>query len=78
MTILRRRDLAFGTRRAQVVARFVTGAKAPEPEVEGWLAGWDAQAERAGIGHASPAYWDAGLRWIARQRERRPGTPEVA
>lgn len=72
MTILRRGDLTFRTRRAQVVARFVTGAKASQGEVERWLALWDAHAARAGIGHASPAYWDAGLRWIAQRRDRRP------
>jgi hypothetical protein len=78
MTILRRRDLAFRTRRAQIVARFVTGAKATETEVERWLAQWDAQAQLAGIGHASPAYWDTGLRWIAGQRELPAVTSEIA
>jgi len=71
MTILRRRDLTFQTRRAQVVARFVTGAKASQSEVERWLALWEVQAAKTGIGHASPAYWDAGLRWIAQRRDRR-------
>ena len=72
MTILRRRDLTFRTRRAKVVARFVTGAKASQAEVERWLDLWEAQSVRTGIGHASPAYWDAGLRWIAQRRDRRP------
>jgi hypothetical protein len=78
MTILRRRDLAFRTRRGQIAARFVTGAKASEPEVERWLAQWETQARLTGMGQASPAYWATGLRWIAQQRESPPGTSEVA
>jgi hypothetical protein len=66
--ILRRRDLTFQTRRGQIVARFVTGANASEPEVDRWLGLWDRQAKLTGIGRDSPGYWGAGLRWIARQR----------
>ena len=43
----------------QAVAKFVA-----------WLAAWEAHTARDGL-EGGAAYWDAGWRWIADQRERR-------
>lgn len=78
MTGQRRRDLAFDLDRGRIAERFVTGAKMPRDEAERWMALWAVHAERAGLRHDSPAYWNVCRRWIAGQRESVVVDAEVA
>jgi hypothetical protein len=69
MTGLLRRETAHRAKRAQLVARFVTAAKADRSEVEQWFARWEEHAAHVGVAPDSPTYWSTGLRWIAAWRD---------
>ena len=56
-------------RRAVIVRRFVAGAHVGEADAEQWVADWERRASDLGIRRESPAYWNAGLRWIAGRRD---------
>lgn len=47
----------------------MTGSKLPRADVEAWIERWVEQADCVGVRRDSPAYWGAGRRWIAGQRE---------
>ena len=69
MPILRREDIRFQERRRQILARFVTGAKASAADAERWILEWEQRAQQTRLLPESAAYWSAGLRWIASRRE---------
>jgi hypothetical protein len=65
--------------RRQTLSRFVTGAFADPLEAEQWLSAWEERAVHVGVRRDTAAFWDAGLRWIAAQREaERNSSEEVA
>lgn len=78
MDNLRREERALLARRNEILARFITGAKAPPADAERWVLEWEQRARQVRIRPESPAYWSTGLRWIASQREREAASREAA
>jgi hypothetical protein len=62
-------------RRAIVLGRFVTGAHVAASDAEHWVAEWEGRAGVLGLRRESPAYWSAGLRWIAQRRDELEAEP---
>ena len=58
-------------RRAATRNRLI-GDGVTEPTADGWVAAWEAQAERDGI-ERSAAYWEAGWDWIEGSVRAGPG-----
>jgi hypothetical protein len=78
MDILRGPELAYGAQRRERLSRFVTGAFADPADAEQWISAWEEHALRVGVRRDSAAFWNAGLRWIAAQREAERNSSEEA
>jgi hypothetical protein len=61
-------------RRAEVFAKLTQTGAIDELETEHRISAWEREAERQILERLTPAFWDAGERWIAEERAaRRPG-----
>lgn len=69
MTLRRDPERDHQAQRAIVLGRFVAGAHVAEADAERWVTDWEARAGALRLRRDSPAYWSAGLRWIARLRD---------
>jgi hypothetical protein len=69
MTLRRDPERDHQARRAIIVGRFIAGAHVAEAEADSWVADWEARAGALGVRRDSPAFWSAGLRWIAGRRD---------
>jgi hypothetical protein len=52
------------------VRAILTSDSATEETADAWIAAWEAKAAEDGLERGA-AYWQAGVEWIAAQRERR-------
>ena len=65
--------LPASTRPAEFATRNrLIGTGLDEASADAWIVAWEAQAAQDGL-QRDGAYWEAGWRWIAAERERRDG-----
>jgi hypothetical protein len=69
MTSRRDPERDHQARRTMILGRFTAGAHVAEADAERWVAEWEGRAGVLGLRRDAPAYWSAGLRWIAGRRD---------
>lgn len=58
-------------RRAANFRRLADVERLDELDAEHWIAAWEREGERLGLERHSQAFWEAGRRWIGKQRAAR-------
>lgn len=69
MTLRRDPEGDHEARRAIILGRFSAAAHVARSDAERWITDWEGRADALGVRRDSPAYWSAGLRWIASRRD---------